>query len=270
MKQLQIAQRRGLIWENEHVFETPATAVTVPGRGEHLYGGALMAQDTERLEVGDERVLLLPCKVCDTPFRPQRRDHVYCSPRCNTAWQNNQRNPFGPGRKRCASCLDVKDFKLDFTPLAKLCRECADLESSGRKRCSRCRDVKEVSEFYTRSNRKLAPICKACSSEKSRSRNAQDHIKQQARARKFRDRYGITPAQYDRLLASQGGACAICREPSEKALHVDHSHRTGKVRALLCFACNSLLGHCQEDIGRLKAAIEYIERYEHEALDPQP
>ena len=56
-------------------------------------------------------------------------------------------------------------------------------------------------------------------------------------------KYGLTEADYDRMLAEQGGGCAICgRSYPDKPLVVDHNHRTGKVRQLLCYRCNNLVG----------------------------
>ena len=53
---------------------------------------------------------------------------------------------------------------------------------------------------------------------------------------------GVTPADYDRLLAAQGGHCALCpNTPKTRRLHVDHDHRTGAVRGLLCYRCNRAL-----------------------------
>lgn len=69
--------------------------------------------------------------------------------------------------------------------------------------------------------------------------------KAEARAKDLRRKYGLTPEQYDAMLAAQGGHCAICpaTEPggAGKMFHVDHDHRTGRVRGLLCHACNTVL-----------------------------
>jgi len=68
----------------------------------------------------------------------------------------------------------------------------------------------------------------------------------------LKEKYGITLEEYDRLLAAQGGVCAICQQPSLKTLHVDHDHETGKPRGLLCFTCNRFL--------MAKPKLEYFER----------
>ena len=53
---------------------------------------------------------------------------------------------------------------------------------------------------------------------------------------------GVTTEVYERMLASQGGGCAICgNEPKTRRLHVDHDHATGRVRGLLCHRCNRVL-----------------------------
>jgi hypothetical protein len=53
---------------------------------------------------------------------------------------------------------------------------------------------------------------------------------------------GVTDEEYARLLAAQGGHCALCpNTPKTRRLHVDHDHATGKVRGLLCHRCNRAL-----------------------------
>jgi hypothetical protein len=53
---------------------------------------------------------------------------------------------------------------------------------------------------------------------------------------------GVSDEQYERLLAAQGGHCALCPNgPKTRRLHVDHEHRSGKVRGLLCHRCNRTL-----------------------------
>ena len=81
--------------------------------------------------------------------------------------------------------------------------------------------------------------------------------------------YGITGEQYGAMLAAQGGVCAICANPEVRldrhgmpvALHVDHDHKTGAVRALLCYKCNSALGSMNDDPALFRKAADYLEKY---------
>jgi len=76
--------------------------------------------------------------------------------------------------------------------------------------------------------------------------------------------YGITVEERERLLTLQGGHCAICpRKDSDikgRRLHVDHCHKTKRVRGLLCTRCNLAIGQMEDDPDRLRRAADYIER----------
>lgn len=77
--------------------------------------------------------------------------------------------------------------------------------------------------------------------------------------------YGITLAEYDSLFAAQGGKCAIClgdpkgRNAVNGRFDVDHCHKTGRVRGLLCGDCNTSLGKLNDDVPSLQRAIQYLE-----------
>ena len=75
--------------------------------------------------------------------------------------------------------------------------------------------------------------------------------------------YGITPEEYDAMLTKQNNCCAICKKENtaNKSMPVDHCHKTGKVRQILCSNCNTAIGLLQEDPETLRAAIDYIERH---------
>lgn len=84
------------------------------------------------------------------------------------------------------------------------------------------------------------------------------------RAKKLEYTYGITLEQRDAMLAAQGNACAICKATDTgkaKWWHVDHCHTTGKVRAILCHACNSALGYAKDSPEVLREMANYIERH---------
>lgn len=84
----------------------------------------------------------------------------------------------------------------------------------------------------------------------------------------LRSNFGITLAEYGRLLVDQDGKCAICKcEETEarkglvKALAVDHDHATGAVRGLLCAACNQGIGKMRENREYLLEAIRYLDKH---------
>lgn len=71
--------------------------------------------------------------------------------------------------------------------------------------------------------------------------------------------YGITTEQYDNLLKSQDGKCAICNSPGNGIrLDVDHCHETKAIRGLLCRKCNQGIGLLGNNTGRLASAIDYL------------
>ena len=75
----------------------------------------------------------------------------------------------------------------------------------------------------------------------------------------LRAKYGITAEEYAALLADQGGVCYICGGKSgKKRLAVDHDHRTGEVRGLLCKRCNRMLGYYRDNAGAFARAAAYL------------
>lgn len=73
--------------------------------------------------------------------------------------------------------------------------------------------------------------------------------------------YGITAEQYASLLRYQGGKCFICQRATGKRrrLSVDHDHKTGRVRGLLCNPCNrDVLGHLRDSVAALERAVMYL------------
>jgi len=72
---------------------------------------------------------------------------------------------------------------------------------------------------------------------------------------------GATVEEFLQLLESQNGVCAICGEPCKtgRRLAIDHSHKNKNRRGLLCHNCNRGLGMFDDDIVRLRRAIQYLE-----------
>jgi len=83
--------------------------------------------------------------------------------------------------------------------------------------------------------------------------NHQSHLKR---------RFGLTPAEYDALVAQSDGLCGICRKPETRARRIalDHDHATGEIRGFLCSGCNLLLGNAKDSIDLLEQAIQYLKK----------
>jgi hypothetical protein len=114
--------------------------------------------------------------------------------------------------------------------------------------CLTCERVLPTASFYTdaRTPSGLRASCKDCT-------------KRSTRTSTLRLKYGLTEAAYAELVLDQDGVCAVCGEVPPRALVVDHCHRTGKVRALLCDACNKALGLMKDDSARLRMAARYVD-----------
>ena len=86
----------------------------------------------------------------------------------------------------------------------------------------------------------------------------------QARDHHLRHTYGLSYDDFLGMLERQNGKCAICGRELviiNRETDVDHCHRTGAIRGLLCHPCNLGLGHVEKDEGKwLKSALAYIER----------
>lgn len=83
--------------------------------------------------------------------------------------------------------------------------------------------------------------------------------KEKHRFRHIKKTYGISKEQFDTMMSLQGGKCLICRKDDK--LHVDHCHKTGVIRGLLCSRCNMTLGKVNDDISILKSMIDYLGSY---------
>lgn len=93
------------------------------------------------------------------------------------------------------------------------------------------------------------------------------------RAYELKRRFGMTPEEYDVMFQAQGGVCAICGRPEPhqwrgkpRPLSVDHDHKTGVRRGLLCSDCNLMVGKSGDDAARLLAAAGYLTRWSGQPL----
>lgn len=132
------------------------------------------------------------------------------------------------------------------------------------KHCAKCDLDKEAEDFPRRSGTSDGRdwTCQPCKSESlvSWQRRNRPSVAIHHRNAQLK-RYGLTRADYDELLAKQGGCCAICRRPDNLPFNnfaVDHDHATNEVRGLLCQRCNRTLGLAGDSAALLSAAANYL------------
>lgn len=78
----------------------------------------------------------------------------------------------------------------------------------------------------------------------------------------YKRNFGITLEQYNEMFTAQKGLCLGCykhQSACKRALHLDHDHKTGKVRGLLCHECNSVLGYTKDSAPTLRRLADYLE-----------
>jgi hypothetical protein len=158
------------------------------------------------------------------------------------------------------------------------------------KTCGKCGQSKPLGEFAAgrRFADGLQPWCRSCFrayaharrqdpdiAAKERTYHADYYQRKQAtgeyglsqRKSRLKRQYGISLNEYVSMLVAQGQKCAICGSPSPNregadSFDVDHDHKTGKVRGLLCKDCNLTIGTAHDSPEALRKAADYLERYE--------
>ena len=161
------------------------------------------------------------------------------------------------------------------------------------KQCNTCKEFVSFEKF-TKTRGKFNANCKKCTSEKERKRRAnfseerKEKEKQKDRNRRHRridgnfpiswkynlKKYGLSPEEYDKIFITQNGKCAICNKEEtiitkygyKARMHVDHNHSTGKIRELLCSACNHAIGLFKENVEVMKSAIEYLIKHNNNGI----
>lgn len=159
----------------------------------------------------------------------------------------------------------------------------ATLQPSGSpmRTCGKCKKEKPASDFphRDRGNGVLVPVskCRQCDTDYSRDWRDNNRERVNSRARTYRVNnpetalrnqirhsariLGLDPDDVQEHFAQHHGRCDICgKPPKDKRLAIDHDHVTGEFRGLLCRKCNSALGHFDDDLSYLVAAVQYLQR----------
>lgn len=148
-----------------------------------------------------------------------------------------------------------------------------------KKKCNRCLEEKSLTEFFKDKGHSTGhySICKACKQAATYKWREENRGKYNDGAKLWRKRhprnirewrirrkFGLSHAQYDEMANRQGNKCAICEQGpvgGREYLSIDHCHKTGKVRELLCDNCNKGIGCLQDNPELFIRAAEYLKRH---------
>lgn len=138
-------------------------------------------------------------------------------------------------------------------------------------KCKICsKEMKSIKDYVSRNGTFLL-TCKSCHLIRERARNVEfinNGRKGWLKNKNLKKRFGITLEQYQKMNELQLGGCAICKQPCKtgRDLTVDHDHKTGEVRNLLCARCNTVLGFVNDDEELLFNLMDYLKKHSPEKL----
>jgi len=87
---------------------------------------------------------------------------------------------------------------------------------------------------------------------------------ERVKSTRYLRRYGITKAEKDKIFAQQNERCGCCGG-SSGTWHLDHDHKTRRIRGVLCSHCNWMLGHAKDSVDVLRAAIKYLQKHKKQS-----
>lgn len=129
------------------------------------------------------------------------------------------------------------------------------------KTCTKCNIEKQIEDFSPQGNGRRS-VCRKCRTAEQKGRDYSKYkgkykyTTEQRRAWNLKHKYGMTVSEYEKMLIDQNNKCKICQEVSD--LVIDHNHKTGIVRGLLCHHCNTMLGLAKDSPQILEGAIAYL------------
>lgn len=138
-----------------------------------------------------------------------------------------------------------------------------DLKENGLRRCCRCKEIKSLDDFSILHQSLPYPYCYECKTI-SQIRSSRKLI--------FLRKFNLSQVEYDQLMKASKGLCAICKNPEThrnaysgkvQELTIDHCHKKGNIRGIVCRNCNLMLGNSKDSIKTLRSAIRYLKRFKN-------
>lgn len=168
------------------------------------------------------------------------------------------------GRK-CESCTQKSRVRVNRSAAKRRnggkCCNCSRSAEKGRSRCTICRERDVETARQQSDRRKQDGICTRCGREPATKGAYCKQCKEISRNNNYLRCYGLSVSEVDEILILQSGRCALCGQCLTARFCVDHDHKTGVVRGILCQGCNVMLGGYETAI--LKIGREKLERYRH-------
>lgn len=203
-----------------------------------------MKRDDSAFDTGRKNsILILPSSVGVMSRREKRSLGRLTAPTFQGLTARGENMPHAiPVELRCAQCRHIVPREQI---LRRRCAECRALKTVTHT-CRECGASFDTITSHGREHR----YCQACRSIVSRKQW-------------LKTKYGLTSDEWQKMYDAQNGCCAICGM-HRKALVVDHDHRTGRVRELLCTKCNNGLGMFNDQVTLFEHAIQYLRRHKTE------
>ena len=153
------------------------------------------------------------------------------------------------------------------------------------RKCPKCLENKHIDCFYTTGNHRRCKTCVNIDNKEYRDNNPEkvrnlykywrnnnkekfkDYHKRwrlansdKVHSYRLKSKYGISKMDYNNLITIQDNKCAICEEIFISTPHIDHCHKTGKIRGLLCGTCNRSLGLLKDNSRVVENMLKYLDK----------
>lgn len=166
--------------------------------------------------------------------------------------------------KRCSCCHKIYPATAEYFHRNK------NKKDGFQNQCKKCKSIVDTAYRLTSANKAAQKKYRVSEKGKVVTKNGSKRYEQSPkgkstrREQKYKNRYGVAIKWFNKMFRIQKGRCAICGVHQSlliQRLHVDHNHKTNKVRELLCLNCNRGLGYFKDSAKLLKMAADYLEKH---------
>ena len=165
-----------------------------------------------------------------------------------------ERNARARARRAAGSAPRNKEYEREYGREYQRRRYAENPEFRAKKNATNRKRYAETLEVSRARAREASRKWREANPEEYRAVSHKSHLKR---------KYGMSEADVLAMVAAQGGGCAACGRTDFKGprgRHVDHCHKTGVVRGVLCRGCNTSLGQMEDNPTAIRALADYVER----------